>query len=163
MHRVGPEPEIKNGLSEDQYHQLGHVAAYRGAPDNGAAALKDRRRCEVTVPDFTLIPQFVVGTRRIALLQTRSRRLPRKSCRCAYCPASSACLRWKWSYSGTSTASKIRCLAGSERYFDEWSNNIQRNPRHRRCPVGRAGLQARRSPVPRARLRRSSCFVPPAG
>lgn len=63
--------EVETELTEAQYYQMGHVAAYRGAPDNGVAALKDRRRCEVTVPGFTLIPRFVVGTPRIALLQTR--------------------------------------------------------------------------------------------
>jgi LysR family transcriptional regulator, nod-box dependent transcriptional activator len=61
--------EVGSQLSEAQYHQLGHVAAYRGAPEDGR--LKDRRRCEVTVPGFTLVPQFVVGSPRIALLQTR--------------------------------------------------------------------------------------------
>ena len=68
---------IKRNITREQYLRLGHVITEW---DGGRLAALDekllaqsglRRRREVTAPSFSLAPQFVVGTQRIATVQTR--------------------------------------------------------------------------------------------
>ena len=68
---------IKRNITREQYLRLGHVITEW---DGGRLAALDetllaqsglRRRQEVTAPSFSLTPQFVVGTQRIATVQTR--------------------------------------------------------------------------------------------
>ena len=70
-------PDIGNRLSVDQYYELGHVAIEWGRgrilthDQQASDETHRRRRNEVTVSNFNMAPGFVVGTRRIATLQTR--------------------------------------------------------------------------------------------
>jgi len=73
--------DLDSDLSLKQYLGLGHVVADWGA---GRRVLSDERiarqlghvrRREVTAPNFTVIPQLLVGTKRIATLQTRLAKL----------------------------------------------------------------------------------------
>jgi DNA-binding transcriptional LysR family regulator len=68
---------IKDRITREQYLQLGHVMT---AWDGGRVEALDeillakqgfKRRREVTAPSFSLTPQLVVGTRRVATVQTR--------------------------------------------------------------------------------------------
>jgi LysR family nod box-dependent transcriptional activator len=67
--------DVGTELTQAEFFSLGHVAAVWGDGQLPAKdqmfPTKDKRKCEVIVPGFTLIPQFVVGTRRVAALQTR--------------------------------------------------------------------------------------------
>jgi DNA-binding transcriptional LysR family regulator len=69
--------QIERKITREQYLGLGHVITEW---DGGRLAALDetllaqsglRRRREVTAPSFSLTPQFVVGTQRIATVQTR--------------------------------------------------------------------------------------------
>lgn len=69
-------------FSMKQFMAAGHVAIEWGAgrlqtfDENIAAKLGHARRREVTAPNFTVVPQLLVGTQRIATLQTHlARRL----------------------------------------------------------------------------------------
>ncbi|MBL0422686.1 LysR family transcriptional regulator [Ramlibacter sp. AW1] len=71
-------PELREGLTLELYQALGHVAYLNGkGPHNPwfdqwyANQHGDTRRLEVNVHGFALIPRMLVGTRRIATLQTR--------------------------------------------------------------------------------------------
>jgi len=70
-------PDIGEQITKEQFFSMGHVAPEWGGgrllsvEDELFARQGHHRRHEVVVPSFTLIPQFVVGTRRIATLQTR--------------------------------------------------------------------------------------------
>jgi DNA-binding transcriptional LysR family regulator len=77
--------EVGRTLTREAFLRLGHVTAVLGrgrAPTLDQIALDTqgaKRRAEVRVPSFTLIPGSVVGTNRIATLQTQlSRRLARQ-------------------------------------------------------------------------------------
>jgi DNA-binding transcriptional LysR family regulator len=68
---------VKQRVTREQYLQLGHVISEW---DGGRMEALDetllaqsgiRRRREVTAPSFSLTPQLVVGTQRIATVQTR--------------------------------------------------------------------------------------------
>ncbi len=68
---------IKRRVTREQYLQLGHVICEW---DGGRMEALDetllaqsgfRRRREITAPSFSLTPQLVVGTQRIATVQTR--------------------------------------------------------------------------------------------
>jgi LysR family transcriptional regulator, nod-box dependent transcriptional activator len=68
---------LKKGISLDQYRALGHVV-YQN--DQGSRPWFEQwyanqhgnsRRVEVVTHGFTLIPRFIVGTKRIATVQTR--------------------------------------------------------------------------------------------
>jgi LysR family nod box-dependent transcriptional activator len=72
---------IERNITREQYLRLGHVITEW---DGGRLAALDetllaqsglRRRREVTAPSFSLTPQFVVGTQRIATVQTRLARI----------------------------------------------------------------------------------------
>lgn len=69
--------ELGDGLTLDQYQSLGHVV-YQNEKGNNpwfeqwyANEHGSTRRIEVVTNGFTLLPVFVVGTRRIATVQTR--------------------------------------------------------------------------------------------
>ena len=68
---------VSNSLSKDQYLRLGHVGTEW---DGGRLEALDEtllahagytRRKEIAAPSFSLAPQFVVGTDRVATVQTR--------------------------------------------------------------------------------------------
>jgi DNA-binding transcriptional LysR family regulator len=68
---------VSNLLSKDQYLKMGHVGTEW---DGGRLAALDEtllahegyaRRREISAPSFSLAPQFVVGTDRVATVQTR--------------------------------------------------------------------------------------------
>jgi DNA-binding transcriptional LysR family regulator len=68
---------VSDGISKDQYLRMGHVMTEW---DGGRLAALDEtvlahsgyaRRREVTAPSFSLAPQLVVGTDRVATVQTR--------------------------------------------------------------------------------------------
>jgi DNA-binding transcriptional LysR family regulator len=69
--------QLRSRITEEQYRSAGHVV-YQG--DEGASPWFDQwyanqhgstRRVEVVTHGFALIPRFVIGTRRIATVQTR--------------------------------------------------------------------------------------------
>ncbi len=68
---------IGDTLTLSQYLELGHVimewsgGAIVTSDSHAAAALGYVRRAEVTAETFRVVPQFLIGTRRIATLQTR--------------------------------------------------------------------------------------------
>jgi len=68
---------IDDVLTLTRYLELGHVimewagGAIVTSDSRAAAALGYQRRAEVTVETFRIVPAFLVGTRRIATLQTR--------------------------------------------------------------------------------------------
>jgi DNA-binding transcriptional LysR family regulator len=68
-------------LSLDEYLQLGHVIIEWGAgrlttsDERVAAKLDYVRRKEVMAPNFTVVPQLLLGTPRIATVQTRLAKL----------------------------------------------------------------------------------------
>ena len=70
-------PELGARIGAAQYRRLGHVVYQNESGNNPwfeqwhAQAHGDTRRVEVVTRGFALMPQFVVGTRRIATLQTR--------------------------------------------------------------------------------------------
>jgi DNA-binding transcriptional LysR family regulator len=70
-------PELQAGLTLEQYRSLGHVV-YQNEQGNNpwfeqwyANEHGNTRRVEVVTNGFTLMPRFIVGTRRIATVQTR--------------------------------------------------------------------------------------------
>jgi LysR family transcriptional regulator, nod-box dependent transcriptional activator len=70
-------PELQTGLALEQYHALGHVV-YQNEQDINpwfeqwyANQHGQSRRIELITHSFALIPCFIVGTRRIATVQTR--------------------------------------------------------------------------------------------
>jgi DNA-binding transcriptional LysR family regulator len=69
--------EVGASLSQDDYLRLGHVATSFGSHQQLAfeeSFLKSiglNRRIEVACATFNLLPQFVIGTRRVATLQHR--------------------------------------------------------------------------------------------
>lgn len=70
-------PELQDGVTLEQYQSLGHVV-YKNEQGTSpwfeqwyANQHGDTRRVEVLTHGFTLMPRFVVGTRRIATIQTR--------------------------------------------------------------------------------------------
>src|ERR1700693_3495320 len=87
--------QIKRRITREQYLRLGHVITEW---DGGRLAALDetllahsgyRRRREVTAPRFSPAPQFVVGTQRIATVQTRlantmTERWPIRVLRCPF-------------------------------------------------------------------------------
>lgn len=71
-------PELRDGLSLEQYQSLGHVVYQNEQGTNNpwfeqwyANQHGKTRRVEVLTHGFTLMPRFIVGTRRIATVQTR--------------------------------------------------------------------------------------------
>ena len=72
---------VKDSLSLDQYMSLGHVATVWGnrqQPSFEEWFLKSTglsRRIEVSVGNFNTLPQLVIGTNRVATLQTRLARM----------------------------------------------------------------------------------------
>jgi LysR family transcriptional regulator, nod-box dependent transcriptional activator len=74
-------PLARKALSARQYLSMGHVGTQWGAGrlitlDEQALQRRGQfRRIEIVVPDFSLAPQMVVGTHRIATVQTRLARL----------------------------------------------------------------------------------------
>jgi DNA-binding transcriptional LysR family regulator len=62
-------------LSLDDYLSLGHVVVQIGEnimhDEHGLRRFNYRRRVEVSVPSFNLAPHLVVGTERIATVNTR--------------------------------------------------------------------------------------------
>lgn len=72
---------VQNKLSLDEYLSLGHVIIEWGAgrlttSDERVAAKHDYvRRKEVMAPNFTVVPQLLLGTNRIATVQTRLAKL----------------------------------------------------------------------------------------
>jgi len=70
-------PDLRLGISADQYRHLGHVAFQNEQGHNPwfeqwyANEHGQTRRIEVVTHGFALLPHFVVGTRRIATVQTR--------------------------------------------------------------------------------------------
>jgi DNA-binding transcriptional LysR family regulator len=75
-------PLVGEQLSIDQYMSLGHVER-RFCKSTGPTTMLDHfwlgrgytRKIEVIVPTFDLVPQFIVGTTRIATLHTRLAKL----------------------------------------------------------------------------------------
>lgn len=73
--------ELETTLSLERYLALGHVIIEWGAgrlvtSDERVAANHGYvRRREITAPSFTVVPQLLIGTKRIATLQTRMARL----------------------------------------------------------------------------------------
>ena len=67
--------EVGASLSQDDYLRLGHVATSFGSHQQLAfdevhfKSIGVNRRIEVVCPTFNLLPQFVIGTRRVATLQ----------------------------------------------------------------------------------------------
>ncbi len=74
-------PLCRTGVSFDDFIEAGHVVYQHRKNDNPwfeqwyANQYGSTRRIEVVTHDFSLIPGFVVGTKRIATLQTRLARL----------------------------------------------------------------------------------------
>ena len=70
-------PDLQGELTGDLYRTLGHVVYQNGAGSNPwfeqgyANQYGQTRRVELVTHGFVLIPRFVVGTRRIATIQTR--------------------------------------------------------------------------------------------
>jgi len=70
-------PDIGDRISADEYYELGHVAIEWGRgrilthDQDASDKANRRRRNEVTVSNFNMAPGFIVGTRRIATMQTR--------------------------------------------------------------------------------------------
>lgn len=70
-------PELGDSLALEQYQSLGHVVYQNEQGSNPwfeswyANQHGNTRRIEVVTHGFTLMPRFVVGTRRIATVQTR--------------------------------------------------------------------------------------------
>ena len=70
-------PELADGISLEQYQSLGHVVYQNEQGTNPwfeqwyANQHGNTRRVEVVTHGFVLIPRFIVGTRRIATVQTR--------------------------------------------------------------------------------------------
>ncbi|NYT67085.1 LysR family transcriptional regulator [Pusillimonas noertemannii] len=70
-------PICKKGLTLDTYHSAGHVAYRYGRGGNPwfeqwyANQHAETRRVEVITHDFNLISRFVIGTNRLATVQTR--------------------------------------------------------------------------------------------
>ncbi len=70
-------PELKGGITLEQYRELGHVVYKNEHGTNPwfeqwyANQYGRTRRIEVVAHSFTLIPRFIVGTRRITTIQTR--------------------------------------------------------------------------------------------
>lgn len=73
--------DISEKITIDQYQDLGHVATqWRGGRvvTLDQSALRDLRmvqRNQIIVPDFTLMPSFIIGTSRIATIQRRLARI----------------------------------------------------------------------------------------
>ena len=69
--------QIKDRISLDQYLDMGHVITEWGGgrlaalDETSLNALGYKRRREITAPSFSLTPQLVVGTARIATVQRR--------------------------------------------------------------------------------------------
>lgn len=69
--------DISDNLSLEQYLESGHIDIKWGAGrfgssiDNAAKKLGYNRRHEVVVPNFSVMPQLLIGTSRIASIQTR--------------------------------------------------------------------------------------------
>lgn len=69
--------QVKSRLGKEQYLSLGHVAVLLGrgrVPTLDQIAMEElglNRRIEVHVPNFTTMPFYIVGTRRIGTLQTQ--------------------------------------------------------------------------------------------
>jgi DNA-binding transcriptional LysR family regulator len=72
---------VRDELSLDKYLSLGHVIIEWGAgrlttSDERVAAKHEYvRRKEVMAPNFTVVPQLLLGTTRIATVQTRLAKL----------------------------------------------------------------------------------------
>lgn len=70
-------PELQDGITLEQYQALGHVVYQNERGMNPwfeqwyANAHGDTRRIEVVTHSFALLPRFIVGTRRIATVQSR--------------------------------------------------------------------------------------------
>ncbi len=69
--------ELAGGITPEQFRSLGHVVYQNEAGNNPwfeqwyANQYGNTRRIEVITHGFVLLPRFVVGTRRIATVQTR--------------------------------------------------------------------------------------------
>lgn len=74
-------PDLQDGITLDQYQSLGHVVYQNERGQNPwfeqwyANEHGSTRRLEVITHGFALIPRFIIGTRRIATVQTRLARL----------------------------------------------------------------------------------------
>ncbi|WP_186510710.1 LysR family transcriptional regulator [Caenimonas sedimenti] len=70
-------PDLAGGVTVEQYRSLGHVVYQNERGINPwfeqwyANQYGSTRRVEVITHSFTLIPRFIVGTRRITTIQTR--------------------------------------------------------------------------------------------
>lgn len=70
-------PQLKDGFTLEQYQSLGHVVYQNEQGSNPwfeqwyANQHGDTRRIEVVAHGFLLIPRFLIGTHRIATVQTR--------------------------------------------------------------------------------------------
>jgi DNA-binding transcriptional LysR family regulator len=70
-------PELGDGISMEQYRSLGHVAYQNEQGTNPwfeqwyVNQHGNSRRIEIITHGFVLIPRFIVGTQRIATVQTR--------------------------------------------------------------------------------------------
>ncbi|MCY0853616.1 LysR family transcriptional regulator [Cupriavidus sp. D39] len=70
-------PEIASRLTRDKYMAMGHVAVQWGsgqlvsAEEEFMAKHGFLRRRELVAPSFTVLPRLIVGTNRIATIQTR--------------------------------------------------------------------------------------------
>ncbi|HEY8358171.1 MAG TPA: LysR family transcriptional regulator [Ramlibacter sp.] len=70
-------PQLRDGLTLDDYQSLGHVVYQNEQGANPwfeqwyANQHGNTRRVEVVTHGFVLMPRFIVGTRRIATVQTR--------------------------------------------------------------------------------------------
>jgi DNA-binding transcriptional LysR family regulator len=77
-------PELGDSIDQTTYMELGHVTVQFGKAKMAAfeewflQTLKARRRVEVLAPSFSAVPDFIVGTKRIA---TMHRRLAMKAAR----------------------------------------------------------------------------------
>ncbi len=103
----------------DEYTALGHVifgSAQRGTPWLErwfSRHYGDARRVEVMVHNFTMLPHLIVGTDRIATVQTRLARLYERNLPLKLIPPRrSSCPSRRRSCSGTSTATWIPPAGG---------------------------------------------------
>ena len=68
-------PEVGASLALEQYLQMGHVSCVTFGPPMFetwfAKTHGAQRRIELSVPNFTMLPRLVLGTRRVATLHTR--------------------------------------------------------------------------------------------
>lgn len=70
-------PRLRDGFAVDDFCSLGHVAVrfekgrHTAFAESHISEHMGMRRIEVTVPTYAVVPHYLVGTQRIALLQRR--------------------------------------------------------------------------------------------